>query len=195
MEASCSLSSLIQHRHEMQQRQPLEHRAWHAEEAISVQREDIMLLMYNSVSHGWRCTWLERRDSVRMGDTHKEQRVISILCGLYSEQKTHPRFHQSNCPHILLNYTWTRTKTLTALQNSKAFCHFDSVSLSLFCFSLVFPLSFTSHLPPLVFTCQWLLCKRIYFFLSPIYMSEAFAAWWCNIEMKVICSMTVRPFY
>lgn len=87
MEASCSLSSLIQHRPEMQQRQPMEHRAWRAEEAISVQREDIMWLMYNSVSHGWRCTWLERRDSMRERDAHKEQSVISILHGLHSELK------------------------------------------------------------------------------------------------------------
>lgn len=160
MEASCSLSSLIQHRAEMQRRQPLEHGAWHAEEAISVQREDIMWLMYNSVSHGWRCTWLERRDSVRERDTHKEQSVISILHALHSEWKPHSRFYQSNCPPIHLNYTWMRIRTITALQNSKGFCHFDSASISLSVFtSSSASLSFISHLPQLVFTCQWLLCK------------------------------------
>lgn len=46
--------------------------------------------------------------------------------------KLHSRFYQSNCRPIHLNYTWMRMRTITALENSKAFCRFDSVSPSVY---------------------------------------------------------------
>lgn len=107
-------------------RHPLEHGAWHAEEAISLQREDIMWLMYNSVSHVGRRTWQERGDNVRQGDTRK-----GIIYGVFIKNwKPHPRFYQSNCPPFHSNNTWMWMRTIIALQNSKAFCHFVSLSLS-----------------------------------------------------------------
>lgn len=207
MEASCSLSSLIQHRPRMQLRQPLEHGAWHAEEAISVQREDIMWLMYNSVSHGWHCTWLERKDSARERDTWKSRVLFPFFIGYIQNWKPHPRFYQSNCRPIHLNYTWMRTRAITALQNSKARRRFECVplfSLALFFLSLIiFPLPLSSF----IFLCWYLhvndfcvsaflsLSRARFFFLSAIYMSVALTAWWCCVEMKVICFVTVRPFY
>lgn len=139
---------------------------------------------------GWRgdVVWVER-------DTHKEQSVISILHESHSEPKASSKILSIKLPaysfKLYLNenedhYSTSKLKSLLSLW---------------LCLSLCYPspyvsLSFISHQPRLVFTCQWLLCKCLsLFFLSPIYMSVAFAAWWCCVEMKVICSVTVRPFY
>lgn len=170
---------------EMQQRQPMEHGAWRAEEAISVQREDIMWLMYNSVSHGWRCTWLERRDSARRGALFiliKSRVLFPFFAGYFQKPKASSKILSIKLPTYSFKLHLNENEHhYSTSKNSTAFCR--SLSLP--------PL----HLPPLVFTCQWLLCKCLSLFLSPIYMSVAFAAWWRRVKMKVICSVTVRPFY
>lgn len=82
---------------------------------------------------GWRGEIVRRqREREREGDTHKERRRYFHSSWVYIQnpQKPHPRFYQSNCPPIYLNYTWMRMKTITALQNSKAFCLLVSLSLS-----------------------------------------------------------------
>lgn len=144
-------------------------------------REDIMWLMYNSVSHGWHCTWLERRDRER--DTWKSRVLFTFFIGYIQSWKPHPRFYQSNWQPIHLNYTWMRMRTITALQKlesltllrvclSPSFTR--SVSLPLpyhlssflfhlcwylhvndFCVS-AFLVSFSLSFFCLLFTCQWL---------------------------------------
>lgn len=181
MEASCSLSSLIQHRPEMQQRQPLEHGARHAEEAISAQREDIMWLMYNPVSHGWHRTWLERRDSVKGEGYSKERRVISIFHRLYSEAKASSEILSiklvAHSFKLHLNededhYSTSKLKSLLSLWRCL------SLSPSQFFPSLnIFPLALSS----LISLCWYLhvndfcvKCLSLFFFWAAIYMSVAF---------------------
>lgn len=117
--------------------------------------------------------------------------VFPFFVGYVQNKKPHYRFYQSRCLPIHLDYTWWRMRNITSLQTSKAFCHFDCLFL-FFPFSL--PLSFISHHRPLVFTCQWLFAA-FSSFLPSIYMSVAFTTWWCCVALKVICSVTVRPFY
>lgn len=150
-------------------------------------REDIMWLMYNSVSHGWHCTWLERRDRER--DTWKSRVLFTFFIGYIQSWKPHPRFYQSNWQPIHLNYTWMRMRTITALQKLESLTLLRVCLSPSFTRSVSLPLpyhlsSFLFHLPLLVFTCQWLLRKCLsrfffsLFFLSAIYMSVAFPTWW-----------------
>lgn len=167
-------------------------------------REDIMWLMYNSVSHGWHCTWLERRDSARERDTWKSRVLFTFFIGYIQSWKPHPRFYQSNWQPIHLNYTWMRMRTITALQKLESLTLLRVCLSPSFTRSVSLPLpyhlsSFLFHLPLLVFTCQWLLrkCLSRFFFSLSFFVCYLHVSGfpYLMVEMKVICFVTVRPFY
>lgn len=104
----------------MQRRQPSQHGAWCVEEAISVQREDIMWLMYFSALHGWCCTWLEKRDSMKEeGGTQRSWELFPFFAGYSLNRKLHPRSHQSKFLPIHWNYTWMRVKAVASLERKR----------------------------------------------------------------------------
>lgn len=139
------------------------------------------------------------RGEIAWGRGMLVKKGVLFLYGLHSEPKASSKILSIKLPtysfklHLNENEDHYSTSKLKSLLSLWLCLH-----LSL-CFPLSLRLSFISHLPPLVFTCQWLLCKclssSLFFFVPPIYMSAAFAAWWCCVAMKVICSVTVRPFY
>lgn len=150
-------------------------------------KERILCDSCTTVSHGWHCTWLERRDRER--DTWKSRVLFTFFIGYIQSWKPHPRFYQSNWQPIHLNYTWMRMRTITALQKLESLTLLRVCLSPSFTRSVSLPLpyhlsSFLFHLPLLVFTCQWLLRKCLsrfffsLFFLSAIYMSVAFPTWW-----------------
>lgn len=129
-------------------------------------KEGILCDSCATASHGWRCTWLERRDSARQRDSHEEQTVISILYGLYSEPKPHPRFYQSNCPPIHLNYTWMSAGTITALRSLLS----TSLSLAVFFFFFTsFPLFHFSS-PSIGIYMSMTSCVSAFLFFSVAYL-------------------------
>lgn len=195
MEASCSLSSLIQHRQEMQLRQPLEHRAWHAEEAISAQKRGYYVTRVQ-LGLTWVALHLAGEEGWGRGMLLKSRVLFPFFTGSCSEQKATSKILSIKLPgysfklHLNVNedhYSTWELKSLLSL--------WLSLPLS------VFPSRSLSSLPSL----RWYLhvndfCISAFlspslFFLPPIYMSVAFAAWWCCVAMKVICSVTVRQFY
>lgn len=86
-------------------------------------------------------------------------------------RRPHPRFYQSNCPPIHLNYTWMRMRTIIALQNSKAFCRFDSVSLSVI--PLPTSLSLSSLISPgwYLHVNDFCVSAFLFFFVSYLHVS------------------------
>lgn len=168
LEASCSLSSLIQHRHEMQQKTAIGAQSptrWGSHFGC---KERILCDSCTTLSHmggaalGWR-----GEIAGGQGILIKSRVLFPFFAGYIQSKKTQPRFHQSNCPHILLK--------LHLNEDDRPSQHFKtqkpSVTLTL---SLSGSPSFISRLPPLVFTCQWLLCKRIssfsFFFVSYLHV-------------------------
>lgn len=195
MEASCSLSSLIQHRQEMQLRQPSEHRAWHAEEAISAQKRGYYVTRVQ-LGLTWVALHLAGEEGRGRGMLLKSRVLFPFFTGSYSEQKATSKILSIKLPgysfklHLNENedhYSTSELKSLLSLWLSLPLSVFPSRSLS----SLP---SLRWYLHVNDFCVSGFLSLSL-FFLPPIYMSVAFAAWWCCVAMKVICSVTVRPFY
>lgn len=138
MEASCSLSSLIQHRQEMQLRQPLEHRAWHAEEAISAQKRGYYVTRVQ-LGLTWVALHLAGEEGWGRGMLLKSRVLFPFFTGSCSEQKATSKILSIKLPgysfklHLNENedhYSTWELKSLLSLWLSLPLSVFPSRSLS-----------------------------------------------------------------
>lgn len=123
---------------------------------------------------------------VRERDAQTEK-WFSILHGLYSEQKASFKILSIKLP--------TYSFRLHLNKNEDHYSTSKLKSLLWFCLSLSPPLSSLISLCWYLHVNHFCLSAFLSFFPHSIYMSVASAAWWRCVAMKVICSVTVRPFY